>query len=107
MRVPALVLFLGLGMLVGSDGIGLIRFDDYELTQAIGVIALALILYEGGLAAGYAEIRPVLWPAISLAIVGTLATALVTGLAATWLFHFSMLEGLLLGSILAATDGAA
>jgi len=107
LRVPALVLFLGLGMLIGSDVTGLIYFDDYELARTIGVIALALILFEGGLAAGFDEIRPVLRPAISLALVGTVATAVVAGLAASWLFDFSTLEGLLLGSILAATDGAA
>src|SRR4051794_12100715 len=106
-RVPALALFVGLGMAIGSDGTGWIDFDDYALARTIGVIALALILFEGGLASGFAEIRPVLRPSISLAFVGTLGTALIAGFAATWLFHFSTLEGLLLGSILAATDGAA
>ena len=107
LRIPALVLFLGVGMAIGSDGTGWIDFDDYELARRIGVIALALILFEGGLGAGFAEIRPVLRPALSLAFVGTILTACVTGLAAAALFDFSSLEGLLLGSILAATDGAA
>jgi cell volume regulation protein A len=107
LRVPGLVLFLALGMAIGSDGTGWIDFSDYELARTIGVIALALILFEGGLSAGYAEIRPVLRPAISLAFLGTIVTALITGLAAAWLLDFSTLEGLLLGSILAATDGAA
>jgi cell volume regulation protein A len=106
-RVPALVLFLGLGMLVGSDAAGWIYFDDYELARTVGTIALVLILFEGGLAAGFDEIRPVLRPAISLALVGTVVTAVIAGLAASWLFDLSTLEGLLLGSILAATDGAA
>jgi len=106
-RIPALVLFLGLGMLVGSDGTGWIYFDDYELARTVGIIALALILFEGGLAAGFREIRPVLRPAISLAFLGTIVTAVLTGLAASWLFDFSTLEGLLLGSILASTDAAA
>jgi cell volume regulation protein A len=106
-RVPSLVLFVGLGMLVGSDGTGWIDFSDYELARTIGVIALALILYEGGLASGFSEIRPVLVPAISLAVVGTIATAVIAGLAAAWLFDLSTLEGLLVGSIVAATDGAA
>ena len=61
------MLFLGVGMLVGSDGLGLIEFTDYELARTIGIIALALILFEGGLAAGYSEIRPVLGSAVSLA----------------------------------------
>ena len=71
------------------------------------MLALALILFEGGLTAGWGEIRPVLRPAVALAVPGTLITALVTGLAASWLFDFSLVEGLLLGSIVASTDGAA
>ena len=106
-RVPALLLFLGLGMLAGSDITGWVYLDDYELARTVGVVALALILFEGGLAAGFDEIRPVLRPAIGLAFVGTILTALIAGFAAAWLFDFSTLEGLLLGSILAATDSAA
>jgi cell volume regulation protein A len=107
LRIPGLVLFLGVGMVVGSDGLGLIDFSDFDLAETIGVIALALILFEGGLTAGWGEIRPVLRPAIGLAVPGTLATAVVTGFAASWLFGFSTLEGLLLGSIVSSTDGAA
>jgi cell volume regulation protein A len=106
-RVPALVLFLGAGMAIGSDGLGWIAFDDYRLARTVGVVALALILFEGGLAAGFAEVRPVLAPAISLALVGTIATAVIAGLVATLLFDLSTVQGLLLGSILASTDGAA
>jgi cell volume regulation protein A len=94
-------------MLVGSDGAGWISFNDYELASDIGVIALGLILFEGGLSAGFAEIRPVLRPAIGLALVGTVATAAITGLAAAWLLDLSTLDGLLLGAILASTDAAA
>jgi cell volume regulation protein A len=101
------VLVIGLGMLIGSDGLGWLPFDDYELARTIGIIALAAILFEGGLAAGFPEIRPVLRPALALALVGTTLTAVFAGLAASWLLHLSLLEGLLLGSILAATDGAA
>src|SRR5258705_3986680 len=107
LRLPGLVLFLGLGMVVGSDGLGLVEFDNYELARTIGIVALALILFEGGLSAGFGELRPVMAPAISLAIVGTLATAALTGVAAMALFGFSTLEALLVGSILAGTDGAA
>jgi cell volume regulation protein A len=106
-RVPSLLLFLGLGMLVGSEGFGWLPFDDYELARTIGIIALSLILFEGGLNSGLAEIRPVLGASISLATVGTALTALITGVASTLLFDFSLLEGLLLGSVLASTDGAA
>ena len=100
LRVPGLVLVIGLGMAIGSDGLGWLHFDDYELAKTIGVIALVAILFEGGLAAGFPEIRPVLKPALALALLGTTLTAIFAGLAASWLLHFSLLEGLLLGSIL-------
>ncbi|MBA2566276.1 MAG: potassium/proton antiporter [Thermoleophilaceae bacterium] len=107
LRVPGLVLFLLLGMLIGSDGLGLIPFDDVELTRTIGIIAIVLILFEGGLAAGWDEIRPVLGVSISLATIGTLTTAGITGLAAHLLLDIGLLEALLLGSIVATTDSAA
>ncbi|MCW2993716.1 MAG: potassium/proton antiporter [Conexibacter sp.] len=107
LRVPGLVLVIGLGMALGSDGLGLIHFDDYALARTIGIVALVLILFEGGLAAGFPEIRPVLKPALAMALLGTTLTAILAGLAASWLLDLSLLEGLLLGSILAATDGAA
>jgi potassium/hydrogen antiporter len=110
-RLPSLILFLGLGMLVGSDALGWITFgedsEDYHLAELIGVIALALILFEGGLTAGWDGIRPVLRPALSLALVGTLLTAAIGGIAAVVLFDLSLLEALLLASIIASTDGAA
>src|SRR2546421_6324720 len=81
LRLPALVLFLGLGMLIGSDGLGWIDFADYRLMRLTGSIALLLILYEGGLRLGYRQLRPVLWPSLSLAVVGTVGTAAVAGLA--------------------------
>jgi cell volume regulation protein A len=107
LRIPGLVVVLGIGMAIGSDGFGWIHFGDYHLAETIGVIALSLILFEGGLAAGLSEIRPVLGAAVSLAILGTLITAVIAGLAAAWLFDLSTLEGLLVGSIVASTDGAA
>jgi cell volume regulation protein A len=94
-------------MVVGSDGIGGVEFDDTELTQTLGTIALVLILFEGGLAAGWKEIRPVIGLALSLAIVGTIVTAVIAGLAAAWLLDLSTLEGLLIGAAVAATDSAA
>jgi potassium/hydrogen antiporter len=106
-RLPGLLLFLGLGMAIGSDGLDWIDFSDYELARTIGIVALALILFEGGLIAGFDEIRPVLRPALSLALVGTFITAAITGMAAVWLFDLDTLQGLLLGSIIASTDGAA
>ena len=107
LRLPALVLFLGLGMLIGTDGLGWFDFENYELTRLIGSIALLLILFEGGLAAGFDAIRPVLRPAISLAIIATIGTALIVGIAATVLFDLPLLEAFLLGAVLSGTDGAA
>ena len=106
-RVPSLLLFLGLGMAMGSDAAGWLPFDDYELARTVGILALVLILFEGGLTAGWGEIRPVLGAAMSLALVGTLGTALIAGFTAAWLFDLTLLEGLLLGAILSSTDGAA
>src|SRR5947209_2062627 len=71
LRLPSLVLFLGIGMLIGSDGLGWIAFGDYHLARRIGVICLALILFEGGLTSGLLHLRPVLGAAASLATVGT------------------------------------
>jgi cell volume regulation protein A len=106
-RLPALVLFMGVGMLAGSDGVGLIHFDDYDVARQIGTAALSLILFQGGLTTSFADLRQVLRPAIGLALVGTLVTAVLAGLAATVLLGLSPLHGLLLGSIVASTDGAA
>lgn len=106
-RVPGLLLFLGLGMLAGSEGLGGVEFDDAELTRTIGTVGLVLILFEGGLTAGWSEIRPVLGSAVSLATVGTVLTAVLAGGAATLLFDLSFLEGLIVGSAIAATDSAA
>ncbi len=106
-RVPGLLLFLGLGMLAGSEGIGGIHFDNTELARTLGTIALILILFEGGLTAGWSEIRPVLGTAASLATLGTAITAVIAGLAAKLIFGFSTLEGMLVGSAVAATDSAA
>src|SRR5919205_3730902 len=67
-RLPGLLLFLGLGMAIGTDGLGWIDFDDYELARTIGVVALALILFEGGLTAGVEEIPPLLRASPSLGV---------------------------------------
>jgi cell volume regulation protein A len=107
LRLPALVLFLAVGMAVGSDGTGWIPFDDYELARQVGIAALALILFEGGLSADVAGIRSVLGSSLRLAVGGTIITAVVAGLSATLLFGLSPVYGLLLGSILASTDTAA
>jgi potassium/hydrogen antiporter len=106
-RVPGLLLFLGIGMAIGSDGTGWIELGNYELARTVGVVALALILFEGGLASGLLEIRPVLGTAVSLALIATPITAAIAGAAAVLLFDFEVKEGLLVGAVLASTDGAA
>ena len=106
-RIPGLLLFLGLGMLAGSEGLGGIEFNDAELARTLGTIALVLILFEGGLTAGWGEIRPVLGTAASLATVGTIVTAAIAGLAAKWIFGLGTLEGMIVGAAIAATDSAA
>src|ERR671910_804509 len=106
-KVPGLLLFLGLGMLVGSEGIGGVEFDDAELTRTLGTIGLILILFEGGLSAGWREIRPVFATAVSLALIGTVLTAAIAGAAASWLLGLGTLESLIVGSAVAATDSAA
>jgi len=107
LRIPGLLLFLSLGMIVGSDGLGLVHFDDYQLARDIGIVALAVILYEGGLTTNFAQLRPVIAPGASLSVFGTLLTGIITGFAAAWLFGLSTLEGMLIGSIVASTDVAA
>ncbi len=108
LRMPGLVLVLALGMAIGSDGTNWIPFDDFELARKIGVIALAFILFEGGLSAGFDEIRPVLRTSILLATLGTIGTAALTAVAALLLFdQLEPLEALLLGSTVAGTDAAA
>ena len=86
LRMPGLVLVLALGMVIGSDGLSLIDFGDFELARQIGVVALAFILFEGGLSAGFEEIRPVLRASILLATLGTLGTAGLTAVVAGLLF---------------------
>lgn len=106
-RVPGLLLFVGLGMLAGSEGLIGVEFEDVELTRTLGTIALVLILFEGGLAAGWREIRPVIGTALSLAVVGTIATAILAGLAAALILDLGTLESMIIGAAIATTDSAA
>ena len=104
--VPVLVLFLSVGMLAGSEGIGRIPFENYDLANSIGSVALALILFDGGLRTSLAAVRRVWRPALALSTIGVLLTSLLTGLAAAWVLKLPLLEGLLLGSIVGSTDAA-
>lgn len=105
--VPSLVLFLVIGMLAGSDGPGRIHFDDAYLAQSLGVVALVIILFSGGLATNYKKIRPVIWQGLSLSTLGVLFTAVLVGLFSTYVLGFSAKEGMLLGAIVSSTDAAA
>lgn len=105
--LPVLVLFLFIGMISGEQGIGGIAFNNAEAAHALGTIALALILYDGGLQTQMSAIRTVWKPASVLATIGVLGTALVTGLAAHYILGLSLLEGMLVGAIVGSTDAAA
>ena len=105
--VPALLIFIVVGMLAGSDGPGGIWFDNAYVAQFLGTLALAYILFSGGLETNWASVRPVLRPAVTLATLGVLLTAVLVGLFAVFFLHFSWLEGLLLGSVMSSTDAAA
>ncbi|MGE5690518.1 MAG: potassium/proton antiporter [Pseudomonadota bacterium] len=105
--VPLLVVFIGLGMLLGSEGPGGIPFDDPELARAVGVVGLVAILFEGGLTTAWRRLKPVLLTASILGTVGVGITAVVTGLAAAVLLDLDTSTGLLLGAVVASTDAAA
>ncbi len=105
--VPALVAFLGLGMLLGSDGPGGITFDDAELARNVGVVGLAAILFEGGLATSWRRLREVAAPAAALSTLGVVLTMLVVGVAAKPLFGLTWLQAFLLGAVVSSTDAAA
>lgn len=105
--VPALLLFLLIGMLAGSEGPGGIHFDDPWLAQALGVVALAFILFSGGLDTDWQVVRPVAWEGAILSTLGVLLTAALMGGFAVWALGFTWREGLLLGAIVASTDAAA
>jgi potassium/hydrogen antiporter len=105
--VPSLVAFLALGMLLGSDGLGGIAFDDAELARSVGVVCLVAILFEGGLSTSWRRLREVAFSSALLSTIGVAVTAVLTGLAAYFLFDLSWLESVLLGAVVSSTDAAA
>ena len=107
---PALLLFLFIGMLFGSDGLG-IQFNNPEIAQFIGMLALSIILFSGGMETKYSEIKPVAAPGVVLATVGVLLTALLTGCFIYWIcgiigINIGFLECLLMASVMSSTDSA-
>lgn len=106
-RAPGLLLFLAAGMAIGDDGLALIRFDDAQLAQTIGVIALVVILFEGGLTIDPSDLRAVAWPAALLASLGTFVTAGVVAVAVHELLGVSWPTSLIIGAVVGSTDAAA
>ena len=105
--VPTLLLFLGIGMLAGSDGIGGIHFDDPRTAQFIGVVSLNFILFSGGLDTSWTAVKPIWREGISLSTAGVILTALILGTFVWLITDFTIYESLLLGSIVSSTDAAA
>ncbi len=105
--LPALIGFIAFGMIAGSEGPGGIVFSDYALAQNVGIVCLVIILFSGGLDTQWRIVRSSAFPALVLATVGVLTSALVVTATAMLLLDFTMLQGFLLGSIIASTDAAA
>jgi len=105
--IPTLILFLAVGMLAGSEGIGGIPFDNPGIAQFIGVVALNFILFSGGFETDWTSVKPVFGQALTLSVLGVLITAGILGLFVWWVTDFTLLEALLLGSIVSSTDAAA
>lgn len=107
MGAPLLLVFLAFGMLAGEDGPGGIRFDDFDTAYVIGTLALAVIIFDGGMRTRRETFRVALWPALSLATFGVVITAALVGLCASWALGVHWLQGMLLGAIVGSTDAAA
>lgn len=104
---PILLMFLAVGMLAGEDGPGGLRFSDYQLTYLIGSLALAVILFDGGLRTRFLHVRSAVAPATVLATLGVLITAALTGALGAWALSLGAQQGFLIGAVVASTDAAA
>lgn len=105
--VPTLVFFLGIGILAGVEGIGKVEFDDALGTQSLGIVALAYILFSGGLDTKWNAIKPVLKTGIALSTLGVLFTCLLTGMFVHYFLGFPILQSFLIGAIVSSTDAGA
>ena len=105
--MPLLLVFLGLGMLMGEQGPGGVKYDDVQSAHLIGSLALAVILFDGGMRTEVTTFRVGLRPAMLLSTLGVLLSSLVTGWAAMWVFDLHWMEGMLIGAIVGSTDAAA
>ncbi|MFF1681774.1 potassium/proton antiporter [Streptomyces sp. NPDC058256] len=105
--LPTLLVYLGIGVAMGQDGIGDVHFNNAELTQVIGYAALVVILAEGGLGTKWKEIKPALPAATSLALVGVAVSVGVTATAAHYLIGLEWRQALIIGAVVSSTDAAA
>lgn len=105
--VPSLVLFIMVGIIMGSDVLGIIYFDNAQLAQMIGILALVIILFEGGIQTNLKSVKPVIIPSLSLATVGVLLTSGIVAVAAKFILDIGWLESILFGAIVGSTDAAA
>ncbi|MAZ29348.1 MAG: potassium/proton antiporter [Cytophagaceae bacterium] len=105
--IPTLLLFLSIGMLAGSEGIGGIYFDNPEIAQFIGIVSLNFILFSGGLDTSWPSVKPVLKEGVMLSTLGVFLTAISLGVFVYYITDFTIYESLLLGSIVSSTDAAA
>ncbi len=105
--IPTLILFLCIGMIAGSEGLGRINFDDPKTAQVLGIVALNIILFSGGMDTRWESVKPVLRQGIVLSTLGVLLTAGAIGVMVYLITDFTLLEGFLLGSIVSSTDAAA
>lgn len=105
--IPTLLIFLAIGMLAGSDGIGGISFDNLHMAKALGAITITLILFFGGLDTEFSHIRPIIWNGVLLSTIGVLVTAFSIGYVIYWATPLNLTESLLMGSIVSSTDAAA
>ncbi|MCK0118709.1 potassium/proton antiporter [Isoptericola sp. S6320L] len=106
-RIPGLLLFLALGMLIADDGLALVQLSDVELAQTLGTVGLLLILFEGGLTTKPGDVRRAAAPALLLASAGVVVTASVVALAGWWLLGLDPLTAMLIGAVVSSTDAAA
>lgn len=110
--IPALLLFLVVGMIFGCDGLG-VQFDDVRGAQFVGMVSLSIILFAGGLGTRIKDIKPILAPGIVLSTVGVLLTTAITGIFVWWIsglswtsIHFALLPSMLLAATMSSTDSA-
>ena len=105
--IPTLLIFLAIGMLAGSDGLGGIRFESPYVAKVLGTITLTLILFSGGLDTDFKHIRPIIWNGVLLSTIGVLVTAFSIGYFIYVITDFNLIESLLVGAIVSSTDAAA